>query len=325
MSEIGRKQSFGLGLETTPGTAVSATAWIPVESAKLKHDVPKIKDTNSFGVIDEQVDSHISKEMSELSLNGIARSQTLGYLLKMALGTAGSATLVETAVYSHAFTRLNTNAHPSATVYCDNGVEDERAPHHMLDTLDFDITNGEYVKFNAMTKGGKIASTTSSPSFLTGTADEQFRASKTTVKIASDISGLSGASAITLEAVKLSIKKNPVQKFALGATTMAVNANQHFTVVGDISVTYNATTYRDLFTANTKKAMQIEIEGSTLIGATKYNKITIQLAQVHLESWERSDANNDLVTETFGFEAEYSFTDTQTMNVVLQNKKTTDY
>jgi hypothetical protein len=199
MSEIGRKQSFGLGLETTPGTAVSATAWIPVESAKLKHDVPKIKDTTSRGIIDEVSDAHISKEMSELTMNGIARSQTLGYLLKMALGTAGTATLVETAVYSHAFTRANTNAHVSATVYCDNGVEDERAPYHLLDSLDLDIQNGEYVKFSSTTKGGKIASTTSSPSFLTGTADEQFLASKATIKIASDISGLSGASAITLE------------------------------------------------------------------------------------------------------------------------------
>ena len=152
MSEIGRKQSFGLGLETTPGTAVSATAWIPVESAKLKHDIPKIKDDNSKGIIDEISDSHISKEMSELTMNGIARSQTLGYLLKMALGTAGTATLVETAVYSHAFTRANTNAHVSATVYCDNGVEDERAPHHLLDSLDLDIQNGEYVKFSATTK-----------------------------------------------------------------------------------------------------------------------------------------------------------------------------
>lgn len=152
MSEIGRKQSFGLGLETTPGTAVSATAWFPVESAKLKHDVPKIKDTNSRGIIDEVSDSHIAKEMSELTLNGIARSQTLGYLLKMALGTAGTATLVETAVYSHAFTRANTNEHPTATVYCDNGVEDERAPFHILDTLDFDIQTGEYVKFSAVTK-----------------------------------------------------------------------------------------------------------------------------------------------------------------------------
>jgi len=123
-----------------------------VESANLKHAVEKIKDTNSFGVIDEVADSHVAKETSELTLNAIARSQTIGYLLKMALGTAGSATLVETGVYTHAFTRANTNSHPSATVYCDNGVEDERAPYHVLDTLDLDIKSGEYVMVGVSTK-----------------------------------------------------------------------------------------------------------------------------------------------------------------------------
>ncbi len=325
MAEIWRKRSFGLGFETTAGTAVSATAWFPVENATLDHSLEKIKDGNSKGIIDEITDSYIAKEMSELSMEGIARSQTIGNLLKMALGTVGSATLVETAVYTHAFSRANTNAHPTATVYCDNSLEDERAPFHVLDTLDIDIKSGEYVKFNAKTKGGKIESTTSSPSFLTGTSDEMFRASKATIKIATDIAGLSGASAITLEGVKFTIKKNPVMRFALGATTPSVNANQQFNVVGDLTVTYNANTYRDLFTANTKKALQIEIEGSTLIGATKYNKITIQFAQVHLESWKRSSGNNDLLTETFGFEAEYSVGDTQTMNVVLQNNKSSNY
>lgn len=101
--------------------------------------------------------------------------------------------------------------------------------------------------------------------------------------------------------------------------------NQQFGVTGDFEVVYDANTYRDYFTANTKRAIQIEIEGATLIGATKYNKLTIQLAQVHLESWERSSGNNDLVSETIGFVGEYSFGDTQTMNATLVNTKSSNY
>ena len=113
--------------------------------------------------------------------------------------------------------------------------------------------------------------------------------------------------------------------FKLGATTIDAMVNQQFGVTGDLELVYDANTYRDYFTANTKKALQIEIEGATLIGATKYNKLTIQFAQVHLESWDRSSDNNALVSETIGFVGEYSFGDTQTMNMVLQNTKSANY
>lgn len=325
MKEIWRLASFGLGIETTSGTAVSATNWIPTDDFSLSPMVEKSVDDNAFGIIDEISGSAVQKETSELSASGIARSNTIGYLLKLALGTAGSASLVETGVYSHAFSRLNSNTHPSATVYMNKGNTDERAPYAMIDSLELSATIGEFVKFSASMKWGKIEDTTSSPTFLTGTADEAFRASKVTIKTASDISGLSGASAVPMQNIKFTIAKNINPVFKLGSTTIDAQVNQQFGVTGDFEVIYDANTYRDYFTANTKRAIQIEIEGATLIGATKYNKLTIQLAQVHLESWERSTGNNDLVTETIGFVGEYSFGDTQTMNISLQNTKSANY
>jgi len=304
--EIGRLASLGLGLETTPGTAVSATDWIPTDDFSLKHVVEKSQDDNAFGIIDEISGSAIQKESSEVTASGIVRSNSIGKLLKMALGTAGSATLVETSVYSHAFTRLNSNAHPSATVYMNKGNTDERAPYAMIDTLELSAAIGEFVKFNVAMKGGKIEDSTSSPSFLSGTSDEAFRAAKVTVKLATDIAGLSGASAVSLTNIKFTISKNLMGIFKLGSTSLDANVNQQFGISGDFEAVYDANTYRDLFTANTKKALQIEITGATLIGATQYNKITIQLAQVALDSWERSSGNNDLVTETVGFTGEYS-------------------
>lgn len=325
MAEIARLQSLGLGLESTPGTAVSASVSIPTDSFNLKHVVEKVNDANSFGVIDEISGSHITKESSELTASGIARSQTLGYLLKLALGTAGTATLVETGVYSHAFTRLNTNAPKTATVYRNSGVADERAPYHVLDTLEIDATVGDYVNFSVTTKGGKIESATYSPSFLTGTNDEPFKASACSVKFASDIAGLAGASATNLTNIKFTISKNAMGIYSLGATTLTSNVNQQLGVTGDFEAIYEANTIRDLFTANTKQAIQITITGDTLIGATQYNKIIIQIAKAQLETWDRSTDNNNIMTHSVGFVAEYDFTNTQTLNISLQNKKATDY
>lgn len=324
--EIVRLQSLGIGLESTAGTAVAAAFSIPVESFNLMPVVDKKEDTSGFGVIDEQVDSHIVREQSKLSAEGIARSQSLGYLLKMALGTAsGTPTTVETGVYLHAFTRLNTNAHPTATVYRNSATQDERAPFHALETLEIDAQVGEYVKFKVETKGGKIESATYSPSYSTGTADEQFKTVKCVVKIAADIASLGAASAIELTGIKFTIKKNVKGVFVLGAKTLVANHNQQFGVAGDFTAMYALNTVRDLFTANTKQAIQITITGDTLIGATKYNELIVQLAQCELETWDRSSDNNALMTQEVGFIGEYNFTNTQTMNISLQNVKSAGY
>jgi hypothetical protein len=150
---------MGIGIESVAGTPVSATHWIPTDEFSITPIVEKSTDDNAFGIIDEVGGSAITKEMTEISAGGIARSESLGVLLKCALGTAGSATLVETGVYSHAFTRLNSNAHPSATIIGNNGTADEQAPYCMLDSLEIDATVGEYVKFTTTFKGGKMAST----------------------------------------------------------------------------------------------------------------------------------------------------------------------
>lgn len=324
--EILRLQSFGLGLESSRGTAVSAAVSIPVESFNLKHMVTKKGDTNQFGVIDEQSDSHITEEMSEVTAEGIARSQTLGYLLKMALGTAsGTPTTVETGVYLHSFTRSNTNTHPSATMYRNSATQDERAPFHMVETLEIDAQVGDYVKYKLQTKGGKIESATYSPSYLTGTNDEQFKAVKATIKIANDISSLSGASAIDITGIKFTIKKNLKPVFVLGSTALNSIFNQQFQVTGDFTAMYAANTIRDLFTANTKQAIQITITGETLIGSTQYNQMIIQIAKAELETWDRSTALNDLLTQEVGFIGEYDFTNTQSMNITLQNVKSSGY
>lgn len=325
VKEIWRLSSFGIGIESVAGTPVSATHWIPTDSFTMKPIVEKSTNDNAFGIIDEIGGSAIAKETSEISAGGIVRSESFGTLLKLALGTEAVPTLLETSVYSHAFTRLNSNAHPSATIVDNNGTQDMQAPYCMLESLEIDATVGEYVKFTTTFKGGKIATTSATPSFLTGTTDEAFIAGKVTVKYATDIAGLSAWTAISLQNIKLSISKNTLQIFKLGSTTIDANVNQQFGVTGDFEAVYDATTIRDFFTANTKKAIQIEIEGATLIGATKYNKLTIQLASVQLESWEKSTGNNDIVNETIGMIAEYSFTDTQTINAILVNKKSAVY
>lgn len=84
---IGRKQIMGLGKESTAGTAVAATVWIPTEDREFKPVSGKAKDMSAYGVIDELYDSQTTKNMTEVMMAGILRDTFLGNLLLAALGT----------------------------------------------------------------------------------------------------------------------------------------------------------------------------------------------------------------------------------------------
>jgi hypothetical protein len=328
--EIGRLQSFGLGIEATAGTAVTPTIWIPVESGNVKPITENVKDESGIGVIDSIHDAHIVKKMSETSLEGIAYSKSFGAMLLGALGTSAAPSLVETSVYSHAMTRKNDNSHPSFTLVRDNANQEEKAAYSMLESLDIDCTIGSQVKYGATFKGRSVAAgSTYTPAF--DVDDEPFLVSKVTVKFASDVAWLAAAASIPVNSVKLTIDKNLTQIFQTAttavpdATEFTSQHNQDFTVSGDFEMVYEADTYKTLAMALTKQAMQIEITGTTLIGATKYNQLTIQLASVVLEDWDRSTGLGDVMTQTFGFTAMYKLSETKTITATLQNKRSTQY
>jgi len=92
-----------------------------------------------------------------------------------------------------------------------------------------------------------------------------------------------------------------------------------------MEIVYNDDVHKDIFKAGTKQAMSITITGKTLIGATKYNQMTFTFPSVVLEDWDRSTANNEIVTQTFGFTGLYSVADTSTASVLVQNTISAQY
>ena len=108
-------------------------------------------------------------------------------------------------------------------------------------------------------------------------------------------------------------------------TDFATQHNKNLNVKGDFEIVYNDTTFRALALAGTKQAIEIQVEGRALIGATKYENITIQLASVVLEDWDRSDDKDGIVTQSFGFTGMYKLAETKMMTVSLTNTKNTQY
>lgn len=84
---IGRLQKIGFGKESTPGTPVSATDWVPKVRGVFTPEVTKAKDLSAYGNIDSLRDSQTVKNLTKVSLEAIARDVFIGDFLLMTFGT----------------------------------------------------------------------------------------------------------------------------------------------------------------------------------------------------------------------------------------------
>lgn len=320
---IGRLQSLGIGKETTAGTPVSATDWIPCETFEMKPVTKAVRDASGYGVIDEVRESRLVENTSETSVAGIARQTTIGHVMLAALGSVAAPSLVETGVYSHAFTRKNDNSPVTYTFVEDSPVGEQRAAYNVLDTLDVEAKAGDFVRFSAKFMGAQMGSTTgNTPSYV---SEQPFVASGLTVKLAANVAGLGAASAVPVSNVKFTIEKNPTKYMAVGTTNVTSIHNQQLTVKGDMEIIFNSSTYRNLVTAATKQAMRFTAVGPSLIGATKYPELEFEFASLSFEEWGKSTDNNGLVTQKLSFVGEFSIADAKTVSARLQNARSTTY
>lgn len=328
--EIGRLNSFALGKETTAGIPVAPTVWIPCESANLKPVTDVIKDESGFGRIESPADAHVGKTTSEFMAKGIVRPTSFGHILLAALGQVAAPALVETGVYKHAFTVKNDNSHPAYTVIRDNHTQEEQAAYNMLESLTLTAEVGQYLRFDVKYKGNMIANTTANtPAFVTA-GENPFLVTNMSFKIAADVTALAGASRISVQSLKSTIDKNLEQIFGTKTSTteqlgFVSQHNKNLSVKGDVELLYNDDSQKTLAIAGTKQAIEIQIQGRSLIGATKYEELIIQLASVVLEDWDRSDDKDAMTTQSFGFTGLYKLSETKMITAELSNARSSTY
>lgn len=392
---IGRKQALGFGKESTAGTAVAASFWVPKVSGSFAPQFEFARDESSYGTIDGLRDAQTVKSMTKVDLSAIVRDDWFGFFFLAAFGLAypcvrfpipgsitgtyvegeviteatstatgtlrrldaggsskvlyieplsgtftGGQTLTggtsgatatggtiesPAALRHHVFRRKNDNAHPSFTIYGSDPVGDERATYCMLDTLELECVVGDFLKMSAGLMGKKLASTsTQTPSYTSGNA---FLAKFASFKSASAFTGLDAASAVSVERFKLQISKNLTNYQAFGDTDVASFHNQRFDVKGDLTLIYNATTYRDYVANSTDQAMRLNLTNTdaTTLGSATKPALQLDLPAVSFTEWGRTDENDGLVKQTLAFECQYDVTRAMQAEALLVNSRVTAY
>lgn len=319
-TQIGRLINVGIAKESVRGTGeAAATFWIPKVDFDFNPRADYVVNESGLGIIDGRNDAKVVEKVGEGSFGGVVYDKNFGLLLAACLGTWSSSTATD-AAYTHSFTRLNTNQHPSITVFHKDSNVDEKYSLAMLNQLTINCVLKNFVKYSAGFLSKIGATTSSTPAY---SAENPFLATHVTVKFADTIAALGTAVATPVRAVNITFNKNVEDIQNLGSIDPTDIANKNFMVSGDMELLYDATTQRDYVTGGTKKACLITINNTdVLIGTASRPKLEITLAPVSFKTWSRKSGMNDITTQTVAFDGNFSISETKMVSVQLINAQT---
>lgn len=243
--------------------------------------------------------------------------------------TNGTWTMTATAVswvYAHLFERLNSNNHPTFSLYDDDPVSSSYATYMMINSFELSCEVADYVKFSAEFQWKQMQNnnTTLNPAY----ADENpFTASMAWVLFANDEAWLNAATAVCMQNFRLTINKNLTDIQCFGSTDVSSLHNQQFTLEWDFEALFEDTTLRDYVINSDKKALRFFAENkqATALATWIYPSIYVDCMKVWLTERTKSDDNNGIVKQTLWFSWQYDNASGTSIEVLLLNGNSTWY
>lgn len=317
---IGRLSSIGLGKESTPGTAVAPSYWIPVRSVDFDDKVGMIDNDSAMGRIEELNDSEINQLWADGTYEGKIYLDSVGLELVGLFGQSPtSVQRTTTGVYDHTFALLNNNSHKSLTVGYKDGNQDLRYPYAMVDGWKFEAALDDYVK-RTMTLMSKKSATASNT--VSHTDEIEFIPDMISVYIEDEQGDLDGGTPIKVTNVQFEVKKNVEANYVLGSKEPDSLNNKQFSVEGSFEAYFESTTQRDYVFTKTQKAMRINmIDEDTIIGSSgSHNpQLYFDFFKAKFSEFSRGWDANDILKYTINFKAVYSIADTALIAARLTN------
>jgi len=304
---IGRRQSIGIGRETSRGVKVAAAFWLNVLSFSFS-DVPeRALSEASFGNIYGGDQAPLTMIHGEGEMEVELGADSFGLILYALLGQAPStAGPADSVAYTHTYTVAETsNQHTSLTLHTTDPIGDLAYRLAMINSLTLNIVPNAIIGYtvNFLSKGsmdhdGAAASYSSEGKFVGRNLD---------FKIASLTSGLNAASVTKLKSLSLTIEKNAEISATLSTLHPEDVVNKKFAISGEIVLDYENRTLFGFITDGSYKAIRIDLTGSSLLtgAASTFPQFTLDLSKVDFENFDPDFSNDEIVTQTLTFNALY--------------------
>ena len=321
----GEDINIGLGVETVRGTSVAPGVFIPGKTpAGVSVDVDKtlIKETRASKVSSQG--SEITRISAGGNLEFNLRVSSIGYLLKSLLGSVISAVAGgESTVYDHTFGILPNNPqHPSLTLALSKpGIQDYEYPLALVKTLEIRTPVNDLINATAGFIAQKENSHAAySPVFVSN--DYYFRHQDVTIKLANNVAGLGAAVPIKVRDFKFTIDNKARFNQNVSELNPSDVLADIFNLEGEIQLDLTDTSFHDIFTSGSYKALQLKmVRSDIIIGATSNPAINITLPKVSFESFNEKRKIDDIVEQTIKFMAHYSLSDAMAIQALVTNEK----
>lgn len=295
---IGRRGSVGLAKESSAGTIVTPTFWLPHTSLTFDDKIEGVTEESGLGRIEDSDAFHVVQKFGEGELEGDLYDYESGLILSSLLGaspsTAGGPT------YTHTYSLANTNTHQSLSIAYEDPNHAKIFPYGVVDSLQITVEQNSPVTYTAGFKSRVARDWTASaltPDFTD--IGNKFLHQHLIFKLASSTAGLSAASPISLKALELNIMANSEFDQVLGTVEPEAVLNHQFSIEGSVTLNFEDQTYRRYFLDNTYRAMGIYLQRSAS------SQINLEFPRVSFNEWEQDRSLNDIVGQTLQFKGHY--------------------
>lgn len=300
---IGRRIKVGVARETSRGAGASAVYQLPQTDFSHDDKIVQARSVGSLGNIADSEEAFVTTKYAEGDLEGEIRSKSFGLLLYAMLGSLSTGAVVDSS-YTHSFTVSHSNQHQSLAFVVADPNTTELFKLVMLNELEIIAELDQVVTFKAsfMSKVSRDTGLTV-PDVV---AESKFTKKHVNVKIASNIAGLSGATPISVKSLSLKIMKNVTMDDILGTAEPEDFLNQQLAVEGELTLNYEAETYKNYQNNGTNRALEISmVNTDATIGSGTRPSLTIQLPKVDFFDWEPDYNNDEIVSQKISFKANH--------------------
>lgn len=311
---IGREGWIGVGLESTYGSPVAITDYVPFTSNTLRGMVEKAADQRAFGVRDKNIGSIINKKWSEGDIGLNVDTDDFGLFLYGALGTVNTAT-VSGSVKDHTFTRNNSNTPKSLTIVNDRTVDRQYYPGVAVKTLEISVSDN-FAEATASLIGKSPITTTSGS--LTTASGNLLAFKDGFFGLGSSVAGAAAASNQKLSEFTVTIENNTQATHRHGNADPDTVDHGEFEVSAEGTLLFEGTTNRDTYYANAKQAAVFKLTGAG-IGGGLSESLTLNFYQIRIDTWELETGLADFFAENFALVPEWDNANSKTIDVVLRN------
>lgn len=271
---IAANQSFlGIAKEATPGTAVAATAYLPVSGMKPNINVEYLTDDNLRGSNVKSYDMRPGPQWAQYDIDGSVYADTFGFLVTGVLGDV--TTTGASAPFSHAVTILNNAQPPTYTLSDYNGFNTRQFAGSKVSEVGLKFAGNGLLDYSAKCVASGFA-TTSKPT-------QSFTA-PTAVAAWQGISTIGGSASSLIVNGDINIKRTvePIHNVDGAATPYAIFAGGDLEVTGSFVAVYEDDTLLTPYLAGTQQIL--DFNWSQGAGAT------LQQVKVHMSTAQIVDA-----------------------------------